>query len=73
MSLLGLLANIKVFGVVAAHQRLTFDVGTILVYIPLLIGAGFVYSDCTGWCKTIRTDGGYSPRAVVYHYHGPYH
>ena len=75
MSLLGLLANIIMFGVVPAHQPLTFDVGTALVYIPLLICAGFVYSDCTGPCKTIHTVNmaGYSPKAVLYHYHGPYH
>ena len=67
MLLLGLLANINMFGVVPAHQRLIFDVGTVLVYIPLLICAGFVYSDCTGRCKTIHTVNmaGYSPRATM--------
>ena len=50
-SLLGLSDNINMFGVVPAHQRLIFDVGTILVYIPLLIcAAGFVYSHCTRLC-----------------------
>ena len=50
MSLLGLLAYINMFGVVPAHQPLIFDVGTVLVYIPLLICAGFVYSHYTGRC-----------------------
>ena len=58
MLLLGLLANIKLFGMVPAHQPLIFDVGTVLVYIPLLICAGFVYSDRTGqWVVLDNTHG----------------
>ena len=43
-----LLAKIKVFGVLPAQWPLFLDAGTVLVTIPPLIRAGFVYWHCTG-------------------------
>ena len=40
--LLGLLAKIKVAGVLPAHLPLVLDAGTVLVSVPLLSCAGFV-------------------------------
>ena len=42
MPLLGLLVKIKVFGVLPAHWALVLDAGTVLVFVPLMICAGFV-------------------------------
>ena len=47
VSLIGLLAKIKVLGVLPAHLILVLDAG-ILVSVPPLICAGFVYCHCTG-------------------------
>ena len=47
---LGLLANIKVFGALPAHRPFVLDVGTVLVSVSPLICAGFVYCHCTGRC-----------------------
>ena len=45
--LLGLLAKIKVLGVLQAHLPLVLDAGTVLVSVPPLICAGFVCCHCT--------------------------
>ena len=50
--LLGLLAKIKVFGVLPAHWPLILDEGTVLESIPLLICAGFANCHCT-WSLVI--------------------
>ena len=46
-------------GVLPAHWPLILDAGTVLVSVPLLICAGFVYCHCTGrwvgWGLTIHT------------------
>ena len=47
VDLLGLLAKIKVFGVLPAHWPLILDAGTVLESIPLLICAGFANCHCT--------------------------
>ena len=46
-SLLGLLAKIKVLGVLPAHLPLVLDAG-ILVSVPPLSCAGYVCCHCTG-------------------------
>ena len=39
---------LEVFEVLPAHLPLVLDAGTVLVSVPPLICAGFVYCDCTG-------------------------
>ena len=48
VSLIGLLAKIKVLGVLPAHLPLILDAGTVLVSVPPLSCAGFVCCQCTG-------------------------
>ena len=50
LSLLALLATIKVLDVLPAHLPLILDVGTVLASIQLLMWAGFVYCHCIGQC-----------------------
>ena len=50
LSLLALLATIKVLGVLPAHWPLILDAGTILASIQLLMCAGFVYCHCIRQC-----------------------
>ena len=45
--LLGLLAKIKVLGVLPAHLPLVLDASTVMVSVPPLICAGFVCCHCT--------------------------
>ena len=55
--LLGLLAKIKVLGVLPAHLPLVLDAG-ILVSVPPLSCAGFVCCHCTGrWAVLDNTHG----------------
>ena len=51
-TLLGLLAEIKVLGVLPAHLPLVLDAG-ILVSVPPLSCAGFVCCHCTGRCAVL--------------------
>ena len=45
-------------GVLPAHLPLVFVAGTVLVSVPSLICAGFVYSHCTGrWAVLDNTHG----------------
>ena len=46
-SLLGLLAKIKVLGVLPAHLPLVLDAEFVLLSVPPLICAGFAYCHCT--------------------------
>ena len=57
MKYLGLVAKIKVLGVLLAHLPLVLDAG-ILVSVPLLSCAGFVCCHCTGrWAVLDYTHG----------------
>ena len=65
--LLGLLVKIKVFGVLPAHWALVLDAVTVLVFVLLMICAGFVWVGgekytrfkiavhCAGGCCTATT------------------
>ena len=44
----GLTARINVLGVFKAHLPFILDAGTVLLSVPSLISAGFVYCHCTG-------------------------
>ena len=58
LSLLGLLAKIKVSGVLPAHLPLILDAGTVLVSVPPLSCAGFVCCHCTRrWAVLDNTHG----------------
>ena len=58
VALLGLLAEIKEYGVLPAHIPLILDAGTVLVSDPLLIWAGIVYCHCTvRWAVLDNTHG----------------
>ena len=46
-SLLGLLAEIKVFAVLPAYFPMILDAGAVLESLPLLICTDFVYCHCT--------------------------
>ena len=57
-TLLGLLAKIKVLGVMPGHLPLVLDVGTVLVSAPPLSCVGFVCCHCTGrWAVLDITHG----------------
>mgnify|MGYP001796036497 CR=1 FL=1 len=45
---LGLLANIKVFGVLPAHRPFVLDAGAVLVSVSPSICAGFVHREVRG-------------------------
>ena len=61
LSLLALLAKIKVFGVLPAHWPLVLNVGNVLVSVPMPISAGFVYCHCKKrWAVLDNTHGKYS-------------
>ena len=54
----GLLAKIKVLGVLPAHFPLVLDAGTVLVSVPPLSCAGFVCCHCTRrWAVLDNTQG----------------
>ena len=56
--LLGLLAKIKVSGVLPAHLPLVLAAGTVLVSVPPLSCAGFVCCHCTRrWAVLDNTHG----------------
>ena len=76
-SLLGLLAKIKLLGVLPAHLPLVLDAGTVLVSVQPLSCAGFVCCHCTGrWAVLDNShgkDSGVFRLGLLYsHYHGPY-
>ena len=55
---IGLLAKIKVLGVLPAHLPLVMGVGIVLVSVLPLVCAGFVYCHCTDrWAVLHNTHG----------------